>query len=90
MLVLSENNYPGWHAWVDGRETPIYSADIAFRGVILPAGTHRIRMEFHPVILYWSLGLSAATAILLMGLALGSRAVNFIVISTTRISTGFF
>jgi Bacterial membrane protein YfhO len=90
MLVLSENNYPGWRAWVDGRETPIYSADIAFRGVILPVGTHRIRMEFHPVILYWSLGLSTATAILLMGLALGSRAVNFIVISTTRISTGFF
>jgi hypothetical protein len=76
MLVLSENNYPGWHAWIDGREAPIYSADIAFRGVLVPAGTHRIRMEFRPVILYWSLGLSAATAILLMALALRSRAFN--------------
>jgi hypothetical protein len=74
LLVLSENDYPGWHAWVDGRDSPIYSANIAFRGVVVPAGTHRIRMEFHPVILYWSLGLSAATAIFLA--ALGWRPVS--------------
>jgi Bacterial membrane protein YfhO len=76
MLVLSENNYPGWHAWLDGAQTPIYSADIAFRGVAVPAGTHRIRMEFRPAILYWSLGLSAATAILLMALALRQSAIS--------------
>jgi uncharacterized membrane protein YfhO len=69
MLVLSENNYPGWHAWIDGRETPIYSANIAFRGVAVPAGIHRIHMEFRPVILYWSLGFSAGAAILLVALA---------------------
>jgi hypothetical protein len=74
LLVLSENDYPGWQAWLDGHETPIYSADIAFRGVAVPAGTHRIRMEFHPYILYWSLGLSAATAIFLAILARSASA----------------
>lgn len=76
LLVLSENNYPGWHAWIDGREAPIYSANIAFRGVVMPAGTHRVRMEFQPVILYWSLAISAAAAILIAALALRPNAVS--------------
>jgi Bacterial membrane protein YfhO len=69
LLVLSETNYPGWKAWVDDRPAPIYSADIALRGVIVPAGVHRVRMEFRPVILPISLGISLATAILLAILA---------------------
>ncbi len=75
LLVMSENNYPGWHAWLDGRETPIQTAEIAFRAVAVPAGTHRVRMEFHPVILWWSLALSMATGLALLALAFwpGSR-----------------
>jgi hypothetical protein len=65
LLVLSETNYPGWKAWVDDQPAPIYSTDIALRGVIVPAGAHRVRMAFHPWILPASLGISLATAILL-------------------------
>jgi hypothetical protein len=65
LLVLSETNYPGWKAWLDDRPTPIYLTDIALRGVIVPAGAHRIRMEFRPPIFLISLGISLATAILL-------------------------
>jgi hypothetical protein len=65
LLVLSETNYPGWKAWLDDRPTEIYSTDIALRGVIVPAGVHRVRMEFRPLILPISLGISLATAILL-------------------------
>lgn len=67
-LVVTDNEYPGWRAWVDGREAIIYPADIAFRGVLVPAGIHRIRMEFHPTILWWSGAVSGATAMLLLGL----------------------
>ena len=70
LLVLADNDYPGWRAWIDGRQSPIHPTDIAFRGVAVPAGTHRIRMEFHPVILTWSLALSFATAMALLVLAL--------------------
>jgi hypothetical protein len=66
LLVLSETNYPGWKAWLDDRPAPIYSTDIALRGVMVPAGAHRIRMEFHPLILPISLGISLVTAILLV------------------------
>ncbi|MGA3039921.1 MAG: YfhO family protein [Bryobacteraceae bacterium] len=69
LLVLSESYYPGWKAWLDGSPTEIYRADIAFRGVAVPPGDHRVRMEFHPAILTVSAALSLATAILLLGLA---------------------
>ena len=64
-LVLSETYYPGWLAWVDDRAAPIYPADIALRGMVVPPGVHRVRMEFHPPVLAMSLGISLATAILL-------------------------
>ncbi len=48
MAVFSETYYPGWHAWVDGREVPVWKANYAFRGVIVPAGRHEVRMEYHP------------------------------------------
>ncbi len=65
LLVLSETYYPGWKAWLDDRPTRIYPTDIALRGVIVPAGAHRVRMEFRPAILPISWGISLATAILL-------------------------
>ena len=65
LLVLSETYYPGWKAWIDEQPTPIYPVDIALRGVVVPAGEHRLRMEFSPVVLPVSLGISIATAILL-------------------------
>lgn len=65
LLVLSETDYPGWKAWVDDRPAPIYSTDIALRGVIVPAGAHRVRMEFRPLIFPISLAISLVTAIAL-------------------------
>jgi Bacterial membrane protein YfhO len=65
LLVLSETYYPGWRAWIDGQPVAIHSVDIALRGVLVPAGAHRLRMEFRPLILPVSLGISLATAVLL-------------------------
>jgi len=65
LLVLSETYYPGWKAWLDDQPVPIVPADIALRSVIVPAGEHRVRMEFRPLILPISLGISLGTAVLL-------------------------
>jgi hypothetical protein len=75
LLVLSETYYPGWKAWLDDQPTPIYSTDIALRGVVVPPGVHRVRMEFRPVIFPIALGISIATAILLAILGFGMRPV---------------
>jgi hypothetical protein len=65
LLVLSETYYPGWNAWIDEQPTRILSVDLAMRGVVVPAGAHQLRMEFRPMILPASLGISLVTAILL-------------------------
>jgi hypothetical protein len=66
LLVASETEYPGWDAWVDGRPVSIHRVDIAFRGVVVPDGAHRVRMEFRPAILPISLAITFATGLFLL------------------------
>jgi hypothetical protein len=68
-LVLSESFYPGWQAWVDGHPTKIYRTDVAFRGVVVPPGSHRIKMRFQPRIFWVSLGISMITLALVAAMA---------------------
>lgn len=47
-LVTSESHYPGWKAWIDGRDQPVLYTNVAFRGVAVPAGRHRVVFAFRP------------------------------------------
>jgi len=71
-LVTSETHYPGWRARVDGQEQPIYYTNVAFRGLALPAGRHRIEFEFAPAILWQGALVSLAAWAALLA-ALGRR-----------------
>jgi hypothetical protein len=67
MALFSEAYHPYWEATVDGRVTPVLRADVALRAVPVPAGTHRVRMEYRPraferARLVSLLGLAAALA----------------------------
>jgi hypothetical protein len=57
LLVLSDTYYPGWKAFVDGKETKIYRADYTFRGIPLSAGTHQVEFVYDP--LSFKLGIGA-------------------------------
>ncbi len=57
LLVLSDLLYPGWRATVDGQAVPLYATNGLFRGVVVPAGAHRVEMRFFPQSLRWGLGL---------------------------------
>lgn len=48
-LVLSEIYYPGWKAFVDGKETKVLKADYALRAIRLPRGQHRVDFTFDPL-----------------------------------------
>ena len=45
-LVTSETAYPGWSAWVDGKPQDLYTTNVAFRGMPVPAGRHVVSMRF--------------------------------------------
>ena len=38
----------GWKAYVDGNATPIYRTNHNFRGIVVPAGEHKIHFEYLP------------------------------------------
>ncbi|WP_375768388.1 YfhO family protein [Archangium gephyra] len=45
-LVLNDAWYSGWSAAVDGQPTPILPANVLVRGVLVPAGTHRVTFTY--------------------------------------------
>jgi hypothetical protein len=47
-LVLADTDYPGWHASIDGVETPIYRANLAFRAVQVDSSVHEVRFDYNP------------------------------------------
>jgi uncharacterized membrane protein YfhO len=47
-LVLSEINYPGWVAYVNGRKRPLLTGNYIFRVLPLPKGNHDIVIRFEP------------------------------------------
>jgi hypothetical protein len=57
-VVLADAFHPGWVATIDGVATPIHPANLLFRGVFVPAGTHRIAFRYAP--LSFRLGLALA------------------------------
>jgi hypothetical protein len=67
-LVAAEAYYPGWEAAIDGERVPLYAADVAFRGIRVPAGDHRVEMRFVPRILYRSvvISMTALTTVLIV------------------------
>ncbi len=48
ILVLSENHYPGWRAYIDGGAVDILRVDYNLRGVTLPAGNHLVKFVYQP------------------------------------------
>ncbi|MGH7723801.1 MAG: hypothetical protein ACREOU_00040 [Candidatus Eiseniibacteriota bacterium] len=47
-LVIADAWFPGWKADVDGEPVPIYRVHHMLRGVVVPAGTHRVTMRYEP------------------------------------------
>ncbi|MBY0277653.1 YfhO family protein, partial [Candidatus Binatia bacterium] len=59
VLVSSEVAYPGWTTRIDGRDAPTLLVDTAFRGTVVPAGTHEVEMVYVAQSFRAGLGVSA-------------------------------
>jgi hypothetical protein len=62
-FFVADANYPGWKAYLDGVEVPIYSAQILGKAVSLPAGRHELQLKFRPMSFYIGLLISLLTAV---------------------------
>jgi uncharacterized membrane protein YfhO len=43
------HDFPGWHAAVDGRDTPLYRANGLFRAVPIQMGEHTVELRYEPL-----------------------------------------
>jgi hypothetical protein len=73
MLVVSETNYPGWQATLDSKPVRLWEPYGALRGVVVPAGKHRVEMRFRPRSVYAGLALSAIGLVIALGVWIGRR-----------------
>jgi uncharacterized membrane protein YfhO len=65
VLVLSENHYPGWRAYVDGRFVDTLRVDYNLRGVVLEAGEHSVDFVYRPKSVLLGIVISLLTALVL-------------------------
>ncbi|MDQ3707562.1 MAG: YfhO family protein [Chloroflexota bacterium] len=68
LLVLADQDFPGWRAYVDDQPATIHTANHALRAVYVPAGNHKVRFEYQPAA--FQLGLSITLGSLLVTLLL--------------------
>jgi hypothetical protein len=78
-LFLSDTWYPGWSASVDGREAPVFRANVAGRAIRIPAGEHRVEFRYRPVSFVLGCLLAAGGLLLLMTVPLQGRLVRKLV-----------
>lgn len=65
MLVMSEIDFPGWVAKVDGKETTLIRTNYYLRGIPLPAGKHTIEALYRPKSLIAGATVSAIAVLLI-------------------------
>ena len=66
VLLFTDAHYPGWKAFLDSNPTPIYTANNAFKSILIPPGTHTIQFQFQPTTLYAATAISLATSLTLL------------------------
>ncbi len=64
LLVLSEVHYPWWRASVDGRKAELIRVNHAMVGLVVPAGSHLVRLWHAPVSVWAGAALSGAGLVL--------------------------
>jgi hypothetical protein len=74
-FFLADANYPGWIATVDGKPTPVYSAQVLGKAIAVTQGKHRIEIRFESTSFQWGLWLTLFT--LLVAAVVAARHVMF-------------
>jgi Bacterial membrane protein YfhO len=65
-VVITESAWKGWRAYIDGKPTRIHRANHAFLAIFVPAGTHRVRLEYLPQSFVAGRAITCATGLILL------------------------
>jgi hypothetical protein len=63
LLIISEIDYPGWQADIDGQAAPLIRANSVLRALPMPAGSHRVTLVFRPMSFRLGAIISGLTAV---------------------------
>lgn len=78
LAVFSEIYYPeGWHAYIDGKEAEHFRVNYILRGMIIPAGNHKVEFEFKPEAYYTGRTIAGISSGILVLLIVGGLFVLF-------------
>lgn len=80
LLVVSEQYYPGWVAYVDGVATPIYAVNGILRGVYIEKGQHVIEFKYRPRSVLIGALISIIVFLFVAGILIKNRRRNNIVV----------
>jgi hypothetical protein len=73
ILVVSQINYPGWKATVDGASVPLYAANFMLPATIVPAGNHKVELRYAAPGARKGALISALSLLVTLGLGIHSR-----------------
>jgi hypothetical protein len=86
-MVISEIYYPGWRAYVDGKEAELFEVNALLRGVIVPNGKHIVMLKYQPAYLYFGIIVSIFSFIIvIMLISFSVRQKNKILIEGDAVS----
>ncbi len=69
LLVISQIDYAGWQAWLNGERVSLYRVNGVLQGVVVPTGQHQLRLIFWPLT-FWVGWLMAAVSAGVLGVGL--------------------
>jgi hypothetical protein len=72
LVVIAQNFYHPWHAYVDGARVTLWHANYAFQALETPAGTHELKLIYEDEMFRWGSVLS--------GISLCACAVGWLVL----------
>lgn len=65
VLVFLQNIYPGWKAYIDKREIPIFTVNTCFIGIQVPSGSHQLVFRYRPTLIINAWYVSCLTLVIL-------------------------
>ena len=72
-IVVSEQAWRGWRAYIDGRRVKIHTANIAFLGIYVPEGKHVVDVRYWPESFVIGRAISFGSIAVVIAIAVAAR-----------------